>query len=164
MKHLLVLACFVIIGCGGSKSPTAPIGPQYPQIAGTYRSNTFWQFRLVSVITGQSLNFNCSGSMTLTQNQASFSGTFQMAAPCDLATGNVTQGQVRTDGGVSFGTVIPGADPNAFTALTGCVFISGSTLYNGLVSGTTLDASISGVVACPDGDRVNITLRALGTR
>lgn len=166
MHRFLIVAALVlvVVGCGGSQSPTAPSGPQYPAISGTYRSSTFWQVRVVSVITGQSLTLNCSGSITLAQNGASFSGTFQQGDPCTVTTGSVTQGQVRTDGGISFGIAIPGADPNAFTALTGCVPISGSSLFNGLVSGNTLDANISGVLTCPDGDRISLTLRALGFR
>ncbi len=154
----------VTAACGGSSDgPTSP-SPQVPSIGGVYSSSSFWQIRLVRTADGATANLNCIGTMSVTQSGSAFSGSFTQGAPCDTLSGNITQGAIRSDGGVSFGITVPGADPNAFNALTGCVATAAGSQFNGIVSNRTMDASVSMVLNCPDEGQVTLTLRALGTR
>lgn len=87
-----------------------------------------------------------------------------MLGQCGTTTGSVVSGSLRTDGGINFGLQIPGSDPNAFFFLTGCAFVSGTGIFNGLISGSTLDATMGAVIACSDGDRISVSFRAFGSR
>lgn len=163
-KVLFAVVALTLTACGGS-SPTAPQGPQYPQIGGTYSSGSFWSFQFTNVRTGQSFTAACPGSATLSQNNSQFSGSFLMnsTATCNASSGQIRSGQVATDGGVSFDLFVPGADPNALTALTGCVVASGDTLIRGSIQTGRLDASSSAVLWCGS-ETINVTMRLLGFR
>jgi hypothetical protein len=169
MRRLLpvVVALLVIVSAcgGGSSSPTSPTTPSVPSIAVTYSSSAFWSFRFTHAVTGQSVTFTCPGSATIQQTGSSFFGSFVMNASssCDASSGQIRSGQIAAGGAVSFDIFVPGADPNSFTALTGCTVISGDTLIRGSIQGVTLDASATAVLQCGS-DRLSLTMRTNGTR
>lgn len=163
-RYIACVLALIALGCGGSGGgPAAPNAPQYPNIGGTYNSNTLWQIRFQRVSDGASAEVACSGSITFSQSGGTFGGSFIMGAPCDPTSGSVVQGTVRMDGGVSFDTQVPGADPNALSALTGCTITSASGLYTGNVAGNSLQASASATLACATGT-IAATARIIGTR
>lgn len=166
-RVVFAVAVFVVASCGGgSKGPTAPSGPTYPNIGGTYTSASFWSYRFTNVATGQNVTIVCPGSATFRQSGSTFSGSFIMQAGgsgCDPSSGEIRSGQVATDGGVSFDLFIPGSDPNSLQALTGCRVISGDSLLRGSVSGNFLDAAATAGLDCP-GARLSVTMRTSGTR
>lgn len=167
MRRLFVVVAVLAASCGGgSKGPTAPSGPTYPSISGSYSSSTFWSFRFTNVATGQSVTLTCPGSATIQQNNSVFTGSFVMQsnADCDPSSGQIRSGQLATDGGVSFDIVIPGADPNGLTALTGCSVLSGDSLLRGSIRTGVLDTSASAVLGCPNNARISLTMRWLGYR
>jgi hypothetical protein len=98
--------------------------------------------------------------MTITsQSAGSFSGSFivQQSADCDTESGTIS-GEVRGDGGVNFSLDVPGDDPNAFQALTGCTVTSADDQYNGTFVGNQLSVTANATLSCfvPDFGFLNI--------
>jgi hypothetical protein len=116
------------IACGSDST-----GPSFPNMRGNYA--VVHTLRLTEPTTGVSESAACTGTFTITdQSGGSFSGSFIMSASqdCGGASGSLA-GEVRTDGGINFARVFPGADPRGLSAITGCSVTSADSQYNGVI-------------------------------
>ena len=131
-----------VAGCGGggsSPTNTPTPGPPFPNVRGAY----FGQLFISEVVTART---TCSGTLTInTQTQDRFSGSFiqqscqtNFGGPAPPVSGNVIDGIVRPDSGVTFNLNVPGSVP---TLPPGCKVTGGQALLNGAVIGNTLQAS-----------------------
>jgi hypothetical protein len=167
MKRLAIAAAFVtVVACEGYTGPTAPPGPTYPQVAGTYTSASFLTLRVLNA--GVLVNTEvCPGSATIQQDASTLTGTIVMNVPagdrdCVFA-GTLVQGSVNPDGAVSFGLAVPGAGANFWT-VSGCTFVSGSSTFTGTITGTTLTASATATLTCPGNTTITATAELSGSR
>jgi hypothetical protein len=142
-KRLVATGALLLLGaCGSSDSndPT-PVTPA-PSLAGTY-SGTTWLTQFNRTRDGYSGSWNCSGSMTLSQEPGSdkFTGFAVVGAPCPAVSFDLT-GTVTAGGGVTI--VTRGPKPGAGT----CPLPPPST-YNGQIEGNLLSARTEVKVNCP---------------
>lgn len=114
-RFVVVLLTLLMAGC--SNSPTAPAAPTVPSVLGVYSRARWLTLTLTVVSSGQEVTGACGGSMTISsQTGSSFSGSF-IRRGCtaqgtqldqSIISGNVVNGVVRADGGVSFDLRVPG--------------------------------------------------------
>lgn len=134
-----VLLAATFIGCGGGDGggPTDPTTT--PNIAGT------WNFSATLNDTQHSISCNNSGSMNLSQNGTTFTGTFNQQGTCsgpggsfdNPATGSISGGQINGRS-ISFqvpfcqynGTLGSGANPNTVSGGGNCTLIEQGITFN----------------------------------
>jgi hypothetical protein len=93
MRQALVcgLLCVSVAACGGS-SPTAPSGPQFPQVAGTYNGSINFTFPEL----GTSLS--CPASTTVTQTGSNVSiAPIILSGQCVGLLGSIPLGSATID-------------------------------------------------------------------
>ena len=168
MRRLLLFPALLLLAtCTTSEdfTPTTPgPGNTIPTIGGTYSSPTMWHFELA--LPGEPLLLDCSGSLTISnQIGDDFSGTFVILDDaCGAAfPGNVANGVLRADGGVSFELTFSAANINFVTGAFGCTYISGDTLMTGTLVGNRLEAIARTEVDCT-GVRAMQVMRLAGNR
>lgn len=156
------LALLMAVSCGDD-GPTSAT-PAVPDIAGVYQSPTFWQIRATRSFDGATFTETCPGTLTVTQTRSNFSGSFTMSGGCGTLTGSVSNGVIRSDGGLAFAIDAPGTNPGLLTSTTGCAVTSASSGFNGLVTGRTIDASATISLRCPIDGNVVVQYRIVGGR
>jgi hypothetical protein len=142
LKPAAAAALLLLAACGSDDSnASAPTDP-VPSVQGTY-SGTNWLTQFNRTHDGYAGSWNCSGSMTITQEPGSdkFSGFAVVGAPCPAESFELT-GTVTTGGTVTILT--RGPRPGAGT----CPLPPPST-YTGLIQGNTLSARTQVKVDCP---------------
>jgi hypothetical protein len=164
MATLLGL-CIQVIACGGGGG--GPTEPEFPNVAGRYSGN--WIVTARDVASGETITFTCSGSFTVSsQTDANFSGTFLILSSdeCDAVAGTIA-GTITRDGSTTITIEVPGGDPNPFSDLTGCAFISGDSSFSGSISNSQMSLTVMVVTDCLlDGEVIRIawTVRFEGAR
>jgi hypothetical protein len=143
-KRGLVVAALLLLGaCGDSddSGPTTPSEP-VPSVSGTY-SGTNWLTQFVRTWDGYAGSWNCSGSMTLTQEPGAsqFTGFAVVGAPCPAVSFELT-GSITPGGGVTI--VTRGPKPGAGT----CPLPPPST-YTGQFTNNLISARTQVKVNCP---------------
>lgn len=142
MRPAAAAALLLLAACGSNDSnvnvPTDPL----PNLQGTY-SGTNWLTQFNRTRDGYAGSWNCSGSMTITQEPGSdkFSGFAVVGSPCPAESFEVT-GSVTAGGAVTILT--RGPRPGAGS----CPLPPPST-YTGLFQGNTLSARTQVKVSCP---------------
>jgi hypothetical protein len=142
MRPAAAVALLLLAACDGSDSnvnvPTTPL----PSLQGTY-SGTNWLTQFNRSRDGYAGSWNCSGSMTITQEPGSdkFSGFAVVGAPCPAESFELT-GSVTAGGAVTILT--RGPRPGAGS----CPLPPPST-YTGLFQGNTLSARTQVKLDCP---------------
>jgi hypothetical protein len=99
MRRLsLLIVALVAVSCGGSKGPTAPQGPQYPTVAGSYAGTV----TVARPELGQSVV--CPATMSVTQTNANVNiSPIILAGAC--AGLSFPVGPVTIDQNGSFGSI-----------------------------------------------------------
>jgi hypothetical protein len=141
MRPAAAAALLLLAACGSDSNVNVPTDP-VPNLQGTY-SGTNWLTQFNRTRDGYAGSWNCSGSMTITQEPGSdkFSGFAVVGSPCPAESFELT-GSVTPGGAVSILT--RGPRPGAGS----CPLPPPST-YTGLFQGNTLSARTQVKVACP---------------
>ena len=145
MRPAAVAALFLLAACGsndgGVSGPTPPAQP-VPNLSGTYNS-TVWLTQFNRTRDGYAGSWNCSGSMTLSQEPGSdkFKGFAVVGTPCPAVSFDLA-GSVTPGGAVTIET--RGPQPGAGT----CPLPPPST-YTGLFQSNLLSARTQVKVTCP---------------
>lgn len=146
---LLTCSVFALSGCGGGDS--APTGPTFPDITGTYSGN--WTLEVTNQNNGQSASASCPGSVTVaSQSEDSFSGSYRIDATqdCNNDSGDIS-GSVRTDGGINFTLSSASGSSASFEDITGCTVTGGDNQLTGNVTSGNMSVDASFFADCPDG-------------
>ena len=141
-RPVAVAALFLLAACGSdTSSVNAPTDP-VPSLQGTY-SGTNWLTQFNRSRDGYAGSWNCSGSMTITQEPGSdkFSGFAVVGSPCPAESFELT-GSVTTGGAVTI--VTRGPRPGAGTCP-----LPPPSAYTGLFQGNTLSARTQLKLTCP---------------
>lgn len=144
-KRLTAVAALLMLAACGSDSddsgPSTPT-PPVPSLSGTYQG-TNWLTQFNRTRDGYSGSWNCSGSMTLTQEPGSnqFNGFAVVGSPCPAVSFDLS-GSVTPGGAVTL--VTRGPRPGAGT----CPLPPPST-YTGLFQNNLLSARTQVKVDCP---------------
>jgi hypothetical protein len=144
MRPTAAVALLLLAACGSSDSgatnptPSAPV----PNLTGTY-TGTNWLTQFNRTRDGYAGSWNCSGSMTLTQEPGSdkFTGFAVVGAPCPAVSFDLT-GSVTAGGAVT--VLTRGPQPGAGT----CPLPPPST-YEGLFQNNLISARTQVKVDCP---------------
>jgi hypothetical protein len=92
MRHLLLITLAVLTAACGGSSPTAPSGPQYPQVAGTYNGS----INITLPELGTSLN--CPASTSVTQTGANINiAPIILGGQCVGTLGSIPLGSATID-------------------------------------------------------------------
>lgn len=133
----MLAVAVLMLGCDGVT------GPNYPSIAGTYSGDAFWRFRILNE------PLSCQGEVVVaSQADSTFSGVFQVGAPCRPAAGAVS-GTVDHGGLVAVRLAQSG--PSIFATVPNCSHTSGDGTFNGSVSGGQLIATAIVSIDCGRG-------------
>ncbi len=161
---LVLLLAFA--GCEGDSATPTAAGGEIPDVAGTYSSPTFWKLRLTRTSDGTFVTFECSGRISIeSQDGPLFSGTFRITRPCDAtAQGSIRDGNVTSDGSVTFGYEVPGQSVTTLEEVSGCDVTSGGDTFRGSIVGGELAATLEAIAECPDEGRVEARLEVRGSR
>jgi hypothetical protein len=141
MRPAAAAALLLLAACGSDSKVNVPTDP-VPNLQGTY-SGTNWLTQFNRTRDGYAGSWNCSGSMTITQEPGSdkFSGFAVVGSPCPGESFELT-GSVTPGGAVTI--VTRGPRPGAGS----CPLPPPST-YTGLFQTNTLSARTQVKVACP---------------
>jgi hypothetical protein len=91
MRQLLPLVLILTAACGGG-SPTAPSGPQFPQVAGTYNGSINFTFPEIPA------SLTCPASTTVTQSGSNVSiAPISLGGQCVGILGSIPFGSVTID-------------------------------------------------------------------
>ena len=156
MKPAAAVALLLLAACGSNDgSVNAPTDP-VPSLQGTY-AGTNWLTQFNRTRDGYAGSWNCSGSMTLTQEPGSdkFTGFAVVGSPCPAESFELT-GSVTTGGAVTIQT--RGPRPGAGT----CPLPPPST-YEGLFQDNTLSARTQVKVTCRGADEGEYTFNEIIT-
>ena len=145
MRPTAVAALLLLAACGsndGDVSGPTPPTQSVPNLSGTYNS-TNWLTQFNRTRDGYAGSWNCSGSMTLSQEPGSdkFKGFAVVGTPCPAVSFDLA-GSVTPGGAVTLET--RGPQPGAGT----CPLPPPST-YTGLFQNNLLSARTQVKVACP---------------
>lgn len=143
MRGLAVAALLLLAACDSddNSSPVTPTEP-VPTVSGTYQG-TNWLTQFNRTRDGYAGSWNCSGSMTLTQEPGSnqFTGFAVVGAPCPAVSFELA-GSITPGGGVTL--VTRGPKPGAGT----CPLPPPSS-YSGQFQNNTISARTQVTVDCP---------------
>lgn len=160
-KSVAALGVMVVLAAGACESdPTGPI----LEVQGTYEGEWTFDVFLEGVFVSRAV---CPGSITLDRLEArTFGGAFTVRAEGDCTdlsplSGEVVEGAVRGDGGVSFQVT---RLPVVGAGVAGCtVVLDPEAEMNGAVEGTTLSVFGTARLECED-ETGAAQVRMTGTR
>ena len=145
-RTALILLLAVLAACGGDRTVMEPAPAD---ALGTYEGS--WTFTFTVVATGDTESVACPGSMAISsQSGNEFSGRYAVAAveACQAVSGTIA-GVISDDGVINFDLHVSSNGSSGLEYMTGCEYVRGRTVFQGILSGDQLSASATAVFDCP---------------